>query len=290
MNQEMKVFVEVARSGSFSEAARRLQQTPSAISKLITRMEARLGTRLFNRTTRHLGLTEGGSEYYNRCLQILIDIDEAENLLTGYQEEARGRLTVTCSPAFAKYRLTPRVADFLREHPQLELRLMISSDNLDLIENNIDVAIRHGSLKDSSLVARHLTESRFVVCASPHYLEEFGTPRQPEQLEQHNCLHAPISNTGGLWHFSRRGREQAVEVSGNFTCDTVEHLKELALGGAGIVNLADFVVEKELQDGRLQALLTQYETQALPLHLVYAHRERVPNKVRQFIDFMREAA
>ena len=284
---EMTVVVEVARQGSFSGAARRLDLSPSAVSKLVTRMEQRLDSRLFNRTTRRLSLTEGGRQFHDRCLQILDQIEAAEEQLLGYQRAPMGELKVTCSPAFARYQLLPLMPEFLAACPQLEVNLRITGESLNLITHDIDVAIRHGRLEDSSLVARQLAASRRVVCASPAYLDAHGTPDKPADLSQHNCLSSASGNLKH-WRFTRRGRDQEVTVSGNFSCDTVEALRDLALRGMGIVNLAEFVVAPDLKSGDLRRLLPGYRSEAQPLHVVYPHRLQLPSKVRVFVEFLVE--
>lgn len=283
---EMGVFAEVARQGSFSGAARRLQLSPSAVSKLITRLEQRLAARLFNRTTRKLSLTEGGQKYYDSCVEILADIEAAEDILIGYQRQPRGLLKVTCSPAFANHQLVPLLTDFLARYPELEMNLHITGATVDLIMQDIDVAIRHGPLKDSSLVARKLGESSRIVCASPAYLERHGKPTKPADLAEHNCLYTPTSNVLNQWRFTRAGKEQLVEVSGSFTCDLVETLRDLALDGVGVVNLPDFIVTPDIEAGRLTALLNGYRSEQQPVHVVYPHRQHLPTKVRAFVDFL----
>jgi len=287
-SSEMAVFVEVARKGSFSAAARRLQLSPSAISKLVTRMEERLGSRLFNRTTRKLSLTEGGQRYFGRCVEILADIDAAEELLAGYQQAPKGELTVSCSPGFARFQLLPMIPRFLEQHPQLDLNLQTSGEKVDLLSHNVDVAIRLGTLKDSSLVARKLGESHRILCASPHYLEAHGTPKTPEDLLQHNCLTIAADSDFNRWALNRGKRQQVVSVSGNLVSNSVDSLYEMALQGQGIINLAEFIVGPELQTGRLVPVLKNYKSDSQLIHAIYPHRRHLPAKVRVFIDFLLE--
>ena len=283
---EMSVFVEVARKGSFSAAARRLQLSPSAVSKLITRMEERLGSRLFNRTTRKLSLTEGGQRYFTRCVEILADIDAAEELLAGYQQAPRGELTVSCSPGFARFQLLPIIPRFLELYPELELNLQTSGEKVDLLSRSIDVAIRLGTLKDSSLVARKLGESHRIVCASPHYLEAHGTPKTPDDLLHHNCLTIAADKDFNRWVLNRGKRQQIVSVSGNLVSNSVDSLYEMALQGQGIINLAEFIVGPDLQSGRLVPLLKSYKSDSQLIHAIYPHRRHLPAKVRVFVDFL----
>jgi len=285
---EMSVFVEVARKGSFSAAARRLQLTPSAVSKLVTRMEERLGSRLFNRTTRKLSLTEGGQRYFSRCVEILADIDAAEELLAGYQQAPRGELSVSCSPGFSRFQLLPLVPRFLQQHPDLELNLQTTGEKVDLLSHNIDVAIRLGKLKDSTLVARKLGESHRVVCASPAYLDAYGTPKKPDDLVSHNCLTIATEREFNRWNLSRGNKQQVVAVSGNLVSNSVDSMYEMALQGLGIINLAEFIVGPDLQTGRLVPLLKSFKSDRQQIHAVYPHRRHLPAKVRVFIDFLLE--
>jgi DNA-binding transcriptional LysR family regulator len=284
---EMSVFTEVAKLGSFSAAARRLQLSPSAVSKLITRMEQRLDARLFNRSTRKLSLTEGGQKFYARCEEILAEVEAAEELLLGYQREPRGILTVTCSPGFAEYQLLPLIPQFLCEHPHVELNLQITGDTVDLITQGIDVAIRLGTLQDSSLVARELGQSRRIVCASPTYLSRYKSPETPTDLTDHNCLIVSTGDRFDHWKFSSANQEQVVAVTGSFVCNTVNALLELALQGIGIVNLAEYIAAPELRSGRLVPLLQGYQKEVQFIHAVYPHRKHLPRKVRAFVDFLR---
>lgn len=284
---EMSVFTEVAKLGSFSAAARRLQLSPSAVSKLITRMEQRLDSRLFNRSTRKLSLTEGGQNFYSRCEEILADVEAAEELLLGYQREPRGILTVTCSPGFAEFQLLPLIPQFLSEHPHVELNLQITGDTVDLITQGIDVAIRLGTLQDSSLVARKLHESRRIICASPDYLAHRKSPEKPADLADHNCLIVSSGSRFDHWEFAQGRSKQVVAVTGSFVCNSVNALHELVLQGIGVVNLAEYIVEGDLCSGRLVPLMEGYRTEVQPIHAVYPHRKHLPRKVQAFVDFLR---
>lgn len=285
-SSEIAVFVEVARKGSFSAAARRMHLTPSAVSKLISRMEERLGSRLFNRTTRKLSLTEGGHLFFQRCTEILGEIEAAEDLLAGYQQSPKGELTVSCSPGFARFRLLPLVPKFLEQHPDLDLNLQTSGEKLDLLAHNIDVAVRLGKLQDSSLIARPLGESHRIICASPGYLAAHGRPKKPDDLVQHNCLTIATDREFNRWTVIRGARQQVVTVSGNLVSNSLDSLYEMALKGLGIINLAEFIVADELRAGRLVPALEGYRSDSQPIHAVYPHRRHLPAKVRVFVDFM----
>nr|WP_240946306.1 LysR family transcriptional regulator [Pseudomaricurvus alkylphenolicus] len=285
---EMSVFVEVARAGSFSAAARVLKLSPSAVSKLVTRLEHRLGTRLFNRTTRQVKLTEAGEAYLQRCVSILDQIDDAEELLAGFGREPRGLLTVNSTADFAKYCLVPVMPLFRAQFPQLKFSLQITPVMVDLVAEGVDVALRMGELKDSSLVARKLCESRRIICASPDYLAIYGEPKKAADLRDHNCLTMSGAPTFNQWTLKTSKGRETIQVDGDFIADKVDMLHQHALQGGGLVRLAEFTVEADIAAGRLVPVLERCNQEVQEVHAVYPHREHLPSKVRVFIDFLLE--
>ncbi|WP_370278001.1 LysR family transcriptional regulator [Pontibacterium sp.] len=285
---EMQVFVAAVKSGSFSAAGRELELSPSAVSKLISRMESRLGVRLLNRTTRTLSLTEGGQVYYQRCLDILQDVEAAEDALSGFGQIPKGILRINSSPGFARQQLLPLLPGFKSRYPEIEIELQLSGFSVDLIGERIDVAIRLGELEDTSLIARKLGESQRLVCASPDYLERFGTPQTPNELDHHQCLRLSTNEAFNRWRFFREGQSELVEVSQGFVTDNVEALYEYALLGGGIVRLSSFMVGEAIASGCLVPLLQEYEIDKQQIHLLYAHRRHLPAKVRVFVDYLLE--
>jgi len=283
---EMSVFAEVARCGSFSAAARQLQQSPSAVSKLITRLEKRLGARLFNRSTRQVSLTEGGEVYLRRCLTILEDIEDAEEVLVGYGREPKGRLTINSTAGFAKHCLLPLLPQFQQLYPHLSIDLQVSGDTIDLVAKGVDVAVRMGDLDDTSLVARKLRESPRIICASPSYLEKYGIPQCAADLRQHNCLRLSTAPVFNKWVLTDSGGRQVVDVSGDFITDKVDVLHMHALQGGGLVRLAKFVVEEDIDAGRLVPVLVDSNQEVQGVHAVYVHRQHLPSKIRVFVDFL----
>lgn len=285
---EMSVFTEVARRGSFSAAARQLGLSPSAVSKLITRLEERLGARLFNRTTRQVNLTEGGHAFLERCVAILDDIDDAEELLVGYGREPKGLLTVNSTAGFAQHCLLPLLPRFQSLYPQLSINLQVSAITVDLVAQGVDVAVRMGELKDTALVARKLCESPRIICASPEYLEKHGEPKSARDLEKHNCLRlgsAPVFNHWALT--GSRGR-QVIDVKGDFVADKVDILHQHALQGGGLVRLAEFMVQEDIARGLLVPVLQKANREMQAVHAVFPHRRHLPSKVRVFVDFLVE--
>lgn len=285
---EMQVFVEAVKRGGFSSAGRQLNLSPSAVSKLITRLESRLGVRLFNRTTRTLSLTEGGQVFFQRCVEILSDVEDAEDSLTGFGQVPKGVLRINSTPGFAKHQLLPLMAEFQSLYPQLVVEFQLTGQSVDLIGEGVDIAIRLGALKDTSLVARKLGESRRVVCASPAYLNAHGEPLKPQDLLGHNCLRLSTSELFNQWQFSSEEGEETIDVKGGFVTDNVDALYEFALMGGGIARLSGFMVGDDIEAGRLVPLLESYSIEKQLIHAVYPHRKHLPAKVRVLVDFLLE--
>ncbi len=285
---EMTVFVEVARNSSFSAAAQRLRLSPSSISKIITRMEQRLGSRLFNRTTRKLHLTEGGQRFLSRCINILENVEEAEERLADNQRTPKGMLTVNSSPGFAMHQLLPYLPKFISQYPELKLNLQLTGEKVDLIKEDIDVAIRLGQLQDSNLIARKLGECQRIICASPAYIKKFGLPEKPVDLKQHNCFCISTNTAFNHWVFSVSRRKQTISVSGDFVTDTVDAIHGLALRGYGIARLSEFMIGNDIRKGKLIPLLEDYNQELQQIHIIYPHRQHLPAKTRYFIDYLLE--
>lgn len=287
---EMAVFVRVVEQGGFSAAARSLGMTPSAVSKLVGRLENRLGVRLMHRTTRAFSLTHEGVAYYQRSLRILRDIDEAEEAISRAQTVPRGTLRVNAAVAFATYQVVPLLPEFFARYPDVHLELTVTDRVVDLVEEAVDVAIRIGVRSDSSLISRQLVVDRRVVIAAPAYLERHGTPRVPEDLLRHSCL-CWIGNQGALndWPFMSPDGPVTLSVSGHVEVNSGEVLYEMALAGLGIARVAEFRVGADVKAGRLVPLLAEYQpAERLPIHAVYPHRRHLLPKVRAFVDFLTE--
>ncbi|QID19504.1 LysR family transcriptional regulator [Nitrogeniibacter mangrovi] len=283
---EMQVFVESVRQGSFSAAGRHLDLSPSAISKLLSRLESRLGVRLINRTTRALHLTEAGERYYPRCLEILADIEDAENALTGFVQAPAGTLRINSTPGFAKHQLLPLMPAFQARYPRVTLEFQLTGQAVDLVAEGVDLAIRLGELQDTSLVGRKLGQSRRVVCASPGYLATHGRPLTPSDLLQHECLRLSTSEVFNRWQFTSAAGTETVEAQGTFVTDNVDALHEYALLGGGIARLSMFMVARDIEAGRLVPLLTDYGIEKQLIHAVYPHRKHLPAKVRALLDYL----
>lgn len=283
---EMRVFVESVRRGSFSAAGRSLDLSPSAVSKLLSRLEGRLGVRLLNRSTRRLSPTEGGRAYFDQCVEILADIERAEDSLTGFGHIPAGTLRINSTPGFAKHQLLPLILEFQARYPEITLELQLTGQSIDLVAENVDLAIRLGQLKDTSLVGIKLGVSRRIVCASPDYLARHGTPTTPSDLSAHNCLRLSTHEGFNRWRFSDSSGTQVIEANGNFVTDNVEALHAHALLGGGVGRLAAFMVAGDIACGRLVALLPAYDVEQQQIHAVYPHRKHLPAKVKVFLDFL----
>ena len=284
---EMAVFVKVVEAQNFSVAARVLKLTPSAVSKLIGRLEERLGIRLLNRTTRQVSLTEEGHTYYQRCLPILTAIEDAEQAVSIHQNEPRGLLKVNASTAFGLSHLEPLLPEFLDKYPELRIQLTLSESIVNLVEEEVDVAIRTGNFPDNTLIARKLGSIRRTVVASPEYLERYGIPATPNDLKNHNCLQINTATTFNQWEFQEGTKIRRIDISGNFETNNATVLHRAALSGLGLVRSADFIVAADLQGGRLKAVLTEYEPKKeLGVYAVYPHNRHLSPKVRLFIDML----
>jgi len=286
---DMAAFVRAVELGGFSLAARDLGLTPSAISKLVTRLEDRLGVRLLNRTTRRLALTPEGEAYFHRSQRILADIAEAENEVATFRAQPKGLLRINVGTAFGMHQLAPALPEFLARNPEVQVELTITDRVVDLIEEGADLGIRLGTLVDSSLVARKICELERVVCASPDYLRRHGTPRSAEELLKHNCLSVAYAPNLRRWPFETREGLRHVEVSGNVSATSADTLLQLALLGVGIIRLSDVIVGEALAQGRLVALLEDiHHAEPLPLHAVYPQGRHRSPKVAAMVDYLVE--
>ena len=284
---EMEVFARVVREGGFSAAARSLDLTPSAVSKLIARLEVRLGTRLLMRTTRALTLTPEGEAYHEAALRILQDLNDADREVCG--GAVRGRLRVNATIPFGSMFVAPALPAFIARHPELIIDLSLTDGIVDLVAERADVAIRTGNLPDSGLIARKLGQSRRVVCAAPAYLERRGRPETPADLERHDCLTFNFRPTRPSWPFRRQGRDIAQPVTGSLVVNNGETMKQLALAGAGIARVGLFHVATEVEAGRLVLLLEDHDPGDVELiHAVYVGGGPLPHRVRAFVDYMVE--
>jgi DNA-binding transcriptional LysR family regulator len=285
----MTAFVRAVELEGFSAAARDLALTPSAVSKMITRTENRLGVRLFNRTTRKLVLTEEGESYFSHCRRILAQIEEAEIDLSRRREKPSGLLRVNCGLAFGQSQLVAAIPEFLTRYPEVRVELTLTDQLVDLMDKGVDLSIRIGTAADSSLVSRKICNLERVICASPDYLKKFGEPKSPNDLYKHNCLYVTTTQAQRRWPFQTSNGRTVIEVNGNFAANNAITVFDLALRGAGIVRLGDLVVSEPIRQGRLVPLLTDtHMVQPVTLYALFPQgRHRAP-KLIAMLNFLIE--
>lgn len=284
---ELEVFVRVIELGGFSAAARACGMTPSAVSKLVSRLEQRLGARLLNRSTRQLQLTAEGCGLYERGVQVLAALDEAERC-AGVQDTPRGRVRINANVPFGQHFLLPLAPAFLAQYPDVTLDIVLTDEVVDILEQRTDVAVRAGPLKDSALMARKLGQTRMVIVAAPAYLARCGLPATPAELARHNLLDANYARSKTGWPLRHDGGEISVPVLGNVQASDGEALRQLALAGVGLARLAAFQVRGDLAAGRLQAVLEDCNPgDAEAVHAVYVGQGgHLPLRVRVLLDFL----
>jgi DNA-binding transcriptional LysR family regulator len=286
---EMNAFVAAVEHGGFSAAARELELTPSALSKLVTRLEDRLGSRLLHRTTRRLQLTPEGEAFYNRARRILAAIDEAEAEVTEASATPRGTLRLHSGSAFGMHQLAPAMPRFLARYPDVKLDITISDTPPSAMEEGIDLAIRIGPLDESSLVARRICNLQRVICAAPAYLARCGTPKTPDDLQDHNCLWITSLPALRRWPFDTDEGIRIVNVGGNVVANTAETVLQLAVAGVGITRLTDVIVGDAIARGELLPILNDWHhIESVPLYATYPSGRHLSPKVRAMVDFLIE--
>jgi DNA-binding transcriptional LysR family regulator len=281
---DMSAFVNAVERGGFSAAARAMKVTPSALSKAIAKLEARLGVRLLRRTTRSLALTPEGEAFYARARRIVADIREAENEVAGFRDRPRGLLKINTGNSFGYRQLMPALPEFLARHPDLKVELSFADKRVDLIDSGEDVAVRTGEVADDRLVARKIADAYRMICASPAYLARRGTPKRPEDLRGHDCV-----LMAGMPHLARWPfRSGIVEVSGPVRADSANAVLDLALAGMGLIRFSDFALADHVRAGDLTPVLVDaHVRESVPVWAVYPPaRHKVP-KTAAFVEFMR---
>ena len=274
---QMTAFVRTVTEGSFSAAA---------VSKHVARLEERLGARLLSRSTRHLGLTEEGRAFHERCANILGEIEEAEQAVSDLHAAPRGTLRINATVAFVNHQVIPLIPEFRERYPEVRFDLVLTDHGLDLIEEGVDVAIRFGEPPEGSFIARKLADSRRVVCATPGYLARHGTPRVPGDLAEHNCLTLSTRPDFNVWEFGEGAAREQLRVSGVFDVNHSDALYDAVRAGIGIARLATYLVGADIQAGRLVPLLTEHLHETSSIYAVYPHRRHLSPKVRTFVDFL----
>lgn len=282
---DLDIFARVARTGNMSAAGREMGLSPAVVSKRISLLEDRLGARLFQRTTRHLTLTETGDGYYKRVVDILSLVEEAEDFVNRRNTRPRGHLKITAPTAFSRLHVSPHLPDFLNRYPEIDIDFQITDNMVDIIRENFDIAIRIGELEDSSLVAKKLASEQRVLCAAPRYIEEFGAPKEFGDLEMHNCLAAGALD---VWRLQGPdGTPHQFRAKGNIRSNSGELIREAVFAGIGISLLSTWDVGPALKKGELQIVLPEYKGMSSDaIYAVYPSRDFMPSKANVFIEFL----
>jgi DNA-binding transcriptional LysR family regulator len=284
----METFVRVVEAGSFTAAADRLGISPAMVSRYVQDLEERLGTRLLNRTTRRIGLTEAGAAYFERCQQVLRDIQEMDLSVAREVQQPRGVLRVNAPVVFGTRHLSRFLAEYERRYPEVAIDLSLNDRFIDLVEEAADVAVRIGALSESALVARRLCPIRLVLCASPGYLKQHGVPRTPADLANHNCLGYTYTRGGAEWELTGRDGPIVVPIRGSLRANHGEALCQAALDGLGLALQPTFIAGDALAKGLLQPVLLDYKPADLSAYAVFLSRKFLSAKVRTFVDFLAE--
>lgn len=282
--QDMLVFVKVAELGGFAAAAKSLGASPSSITKSVGRLEDGLGVQLLHRTTRRMHLTEYGNEFFDRCQQILCDLEEAEGSIRNANLTASGSVRIAVPPSFGRMTVIPALPTFYAQHPDVLLELSLKKPTANPLEGGFDLVVHSGRLPDSLLVSRILVRGPQKAVASPAYLEARGVPQTPADLVNHSCI---VGGFGPGWHFrDKQGQDDTIRVSGNLVTDSGDIMREAAVHGIGIAQATWWLFREDLKEGRLVPILPDYEVEADPISIVFPANRRTPAKVRAVVDFL----
>ncbi|RUT00548.1 transcriptional regulator [Dulcicalothrix desertica PCC 7102] len=284
------IFVRAAQYLSFSEAARQLGTSPSTVSKAVLRLEEDMGIRLMNRTTRSITLTADGEAFYNRCRQILAELEEAELEVKRSLTTPTGTLRIDLSSELARLHIIPALPRFLAQYPDLKVDVSLTNRMVDLIEESIDAVVRIGIGKDNRLIMQRLATAKFIVCAAPNYLQKYGTPTTIADLHNHNCINFISAWTGKSydWRLQQDGEEISLAVEGNIRLDNGEAILATAIAGVGIAQLYNYVAAGTIAEGKLKPILQHYALPGSPISIVYPQRRHLSAKVHAFVEFMQE--
>jgi DNA-binding transcriptional LysR family regulator len=275
-------FVAVAETESFTAAAKRLGISTAQVSRQVSALEERLSAKLFYRTTRKVSVTEVGGIYYQHCRQVMDGLADAERAISNLQSTPKGKLKITAPITYGERSVAPLVNDFVIQYPELEVQLVLSNQQIDLIDEGFDLAIRLGQLGDSSMIGKRLATRKQYVCAAPEYLSAFGAPHTLSELDRHNCL----SGTLDYWRFQEKGKARNIRVKGNFSCNSGPVLVDAALKGVGIVQLPDYYVQEYINQGLLIELLPNYREPDDAVWALYPQNRHLSPKVRMLVDYL----
>ncbi|MEL7243195.1 MAG: LysR family transcriptional regulator [Cyanobacteria bacterium J06629_18] len=289
----LQIFVEVMRHGSFAAVARERNIDPSSVSRTIAGLESELSIRLFQRTTRKLSPTEAGITYFQRVEPLIEEIQQAAEIAKDISGNPKGTIRVTASVSFGLKCIVPLLPKLEKNYPELTVDLLLTDSVVDLLTERIDIAIRLGQLTDSTLIAQRLMQTHYYVCASPDYLERFGTPKIPKDIEQHNCLLFPLSGFNTRWIFKdKKENRQEILIQGNTIISNAIALQQCAINGMGLALLADWLIDDNIGNGELVKLFPDYQVTATDFNtaawLIYPGRAYIPLKVRVFVEELKK--
>jgi len=282
------VFTAVVELGSFSQASRKLGITKSAVSKQISALEAHLGGKLIQRTTRKLSLTEAGEQYYSYIRRAKTLVNEGEDAISSLQGTPSGHLKVSIPMVFGQLHIAPLLSEFLDRFPDIKLNLSLDDNVVDLVKDGLDMVLRIGALSDSNLVARKLSPCRSVLCGSPDYFKKYGKPETLSDLKLHNCLYYSYFRSGMEWVFDGPNGPERIKPEGNIQINNSKVLKQLMLDDVGICQMPLFIVEQELASGALVTTLEKYRLPEHGIYAVYPQRTFIPAKLKVFLDYLEE--
>lgn len=281
----MTVFVKSVEQGSISRAANELNLSPQLAGKQLRLLEASLGVKLLNRTTRRQSLTDSGRAFYDRAKNILEELAEAETLLARTRSTPRGRLRISAPITFGSHALAPELPEYAKGHPEVTLDLSLTNRTVDLVEEGFDVAFRTGDLADSALQSRRLRPLRLVLCAAPDYLRTAGTPSTPEELRDHECLLFSHTSMRKEWLFDGPQGTMQIAIKGRFSTDSGEALRAAAVAGMGLILQPEELVREDIKGGRLVPLLSNFRSPDRQLHMLYPPDRQMTPRLRSFLDF-----
>lgn len=284
----MNMFIRVVETGSFSAVAKEMNSTQPTISKNIAELESWLGAKLLNRSTRSLRLTETGTDYYERCVAILQDVEEAEQVVGQLQTQPKGLIRISTVVAFGRLHVVPRLASFFTQYPDIKVDVRLNDRVIDLVEEGVDVAFRMGELADSSLIAKKLCNSPAVTVAAPNYLKKYGIPSHPRDLRDHNYLVYSDGGRRAEVQFKEQGEPFFVRTEGNFKTNNSEAMRTALMTGLGISRAPRWLVGDAIATGELVTVLDSFQPDPLDIYAVYPPGRHLPSRVRTFIDFFAE--
>jgi DNA-binding transcriptional LysR family regulator len=285
--EEIKAFTQIVEAGSITAAAERLSLAKSAVSRRLSELEERLGVELFHRTTRKMILTDSVQGFYERSSRILADLEEAENAVSQAHQELSGELRVAAPLSFGVMHLGPAITEFQKLHPAIRFDIDFNDRQIDLIQEGFDVGIRIAELEDSSLIARKLASNSIVVCASPDYLDKYGTPTTPEELIDHHCLTYSYLPNPNQWNFiDMLGQVQTIRVKSSMQSNSGNYLRDAAIAGLGVLRQPTFIAYDQIKKKELVPILQDYEIPSVNAYAIYPPTRHLSQRVRTFIDFL----